>query len=575
VGDFYAAAMDTNRLEQLRFKPLAADLERIERVKTREGLFRLVGRFHDQGVGAMFGASVAPDPRQSSIYALSLEQGGLSLPDRDYYLKESFAPQRQAFREHVAKMFALLGEKPGAAAIHADIVLALETDLARASVTPRETHNWTTNYNKLTGAQLLKEYPGLPWQAYFSERALAGVPGAIVGQPEFFRALDKLLDARPVSDWRVYLRWQVLDASGHYLCRAAEVEGFNFYGKVLGGKPEPAPRWQYAFRALDQSIGEAMGRLYVEKFFPPQVKSRMNELVEDLKTAFRERLQKVDWMTEATRAQALAKFARLTLEIGYPDKFRDYSAIKIKRDDYLGNIRRARIFEEHRQLARIGKAVDRSEWPMTPPTVNAVGNPLNQIVFPAGMLQPPYFDLTKDDAVNYGAIGAVIGHELTHGFALEGRLFDADGNWGEWWTEQDRKGWEACAQKLVDQYNAFEALPGLQVNGEATALENLADLGSVRIAYDALQQALARDPSKRKLRDGFTPEQRFFISFAQVSRTNMRDAEARRWVAEEGHAPGCFRAVGPLVNFQEFFDAFHIKPGEPMWRAPEQRAHLW
>ena len=576
AGDFYVSAMDTNRLEQRRFQSIAGDLDRIDAVKSTDDLFRLLAAFHDEGVTAMFDAEVSPDARQSSIYALEFDQGGLSLPDRDYYLKDAFATQRQAYREHVAKMFALLGETPAAAAAHAAIVLDLETELAKASRTRVELRDPNKNYNKFTKDELLAKNPGLAWPVYMAGRNLGLVPYAIVGQPEFFEAVDKLVNSRPLSDWRVYLRWQVLHASAPYLCRDAEVESFNFFGKVLSGQPEQEPRWKRAFRALNAGIGEAVGQLYVEKYFPPEARTRMQDLVENLKSVFCDHLEKVAWMTDATRAKALAKFARFTQKIGCPEKFRDYSSIEIKRDDYLGNVRRAAAFEQHRQFARVGQTVDRTEWGMTPPTVNAYFNPLqNEIVFPAGILQPPFFDVAEDDAVNYGAIGVVIGHEITHGYDDEGRKYDAEGNLQEWWSKEDAQEFDARAQKVVDEYNAFEPLPGLHVNGKLTLGENLADLGGVSIAYDALERTLARDPSKRKMIDGFTPEQRFFLSFAQVWRTNIRDAEARRLATVDPHSPGRFRAVGPLVNCQQFFDAFHIKPGDPMWRAPELRAHIW
>jgi putative endopeptidase len=576
AGDFYASAMDTNRLEQLRFIPIVADLTRIEDIDSTEDLFRLLARFHEEGVGGIFAESVGPDARQSSIYALELDQGGLSLPDRDYYLKESFAEQLKAFHDHVAKMFALLGEKSGDAAAHAGIVLDIETELAKASRSRVDLRDPIKNYNKVTKAGLLEKTPVIQWQAYLSELDLARIPYAVVGQPEFFEAVDKLVRSRPLSDWRVYLRFHLLHASARFLFSDVEAENFNFYGKVLSGQPEQEPRWKRAFQTLDHSIGEAVGQLYVEKYFPPEAKARMNDLVENLKSVFRDHLEKVDWMTDATRAKALAKFARFTRKIGCPDKFRDYSSIKITRDDYLGNVRRAAAFEEHRQIVRVGQPVDRTEWDMTPETVNAYFNPLeNEIVFPAGILQPPFFDVSKDDAVNYGAIGVVIGHEITHGYDDQGRKFDADGNLNEWWSKEDAKEFDARAQKVVEEYNAFEALPGVHVNGRLTLGENLADLGGVSIAYDALERALARDPSKRVVIDRFTPEQRFFISFAQVWRTNIRDAEARRLVTVDPHSPGRFRAFGPLLNYQQFFDAFNIKQGDPMWRAPELRAHVW
>jgi putative endopeptidase len=473
-------------------------------------------------------------------------------------------------------MFALLGETPEESAAHAGIVLDMETELAKASRTRVDLRDPNKNYNKFTKAELLGKNPAIDWQVYLAERHLEQVPYAVIGQPEFFEAVDKLVTARPLSDWRVYLRWQVLHASAPFLCRDAEEENFNFFGKVLSGQPEQEPRWKRAFRALDSGIGEPVGELYVEKYFPPEAKTRMQDLVENLKAVFRDHLEKVVWMTEATRAKALAKFTRFTQKIGCPDKFRDYSSVEIKRDDYLGNVRRAAAFEQHRQFARVGQPVDRTEWHMTPPTVNAYFNPLqNEIVFPAGILQPPFFDVTQDDAVNYGAIGVVIGHEITHGYDDEGRKYDAEGNLNEWWTTEDSKEFDARAQKVVDEYNAFEPLPGVHVNGKLTLGENLADLGGVSIAYDALERDLARDPSKRKDIDGFTPEQRFFLSFAQVWRTNIREAEARRLVTVDPHSPGRFRAEGPLVNYQQFFDAFHIKAGDPMWVAPELRAHIW
>ncbi|MBU6399013.1 MAG: M13 family metallopeptidase [Verrucomicrobia bacterium] len=405
---------------------------------------------------------------------------------------------------------------------------------------------------------------------------MVDLPYAIVGQPEFFSALDRLVGERPLSDWRVYLRWHVLHASAPFLPPAIEREDFAFFHRTLSGQQQPEPRWQRAATFIDSSIGEALGQLYVEKYFPPSARARMIELVANLKSVFRGRLEKVGWMTAATRAKALVKFDRFTQKIGYPDKFRDYSSVVIRPDDLLGNVRRAAAFETHRRLARVGQAVDRTEWHMTPPTVNAYFNPSqNEIVFPAGILQPPFFDVTMDDAVNYGAIGVVIGHEITHGYDDEGRKYDGEGNLHDWWTAADAEAFETRAQKVVDQYNAYEPLPGLHVNGRLTLGENIADLGGVSIALEALERILARDPARRRTIDGFTPEQRFFISFAQIWRTNIRPEEARRLVTVDPHSPGQFRAVGPLVNRQEFYDAFGIRSGAPMWRAPANRAEIW
>ena len=576
VGDFFASAMDTNRIDKLGFSPIRDNLDQIDRIKSTTDLFAVLADFHQSGVGGLFSAGFGPDEKNSSIYAVSVSQGGLSLPDRDYYLKESFADKLKLYREHVRKMFVLLGEKPEAAAADAGTVVAIETELAGASRSRVELRDPDKNYNKFAGHDFAVKTPALLWNIYYADRNMSVPAYEIVGQPEFFQALNNLIQTRPISDWQVYLRWHLLHASAPFLAAAVEQENFNFYGKVLSGQPEQEPRWKRSAHVIDGSIGEALGQLYVEKYFPPDARARMNELVENLKAVFHDRLEKVPWMTAETRAKAMAKFERFTQKIGYPNKFRDYSSVVIRRDDYLGNVRRAEVFESHRESVRVGQVVDRTEWGMTPETVNAYFSPsMNEIVFPAGILQPPFFDLAMDDAVNYGAIGVVIGHEMTHGYDDEGRKFDADGNLNDWWSEADSKAFEARAQLVVDEYNGFEALPGMHVNGKLTLGENLADLGGVNISYEALERALAKDPSQRKNIDGFTPEQRFFISFAQIWRTNVRDAEAQRLVTVDPHSPGQFRAYGPLLNVQQFYDAFDIPPGSPMWLPLEKRAIIW
>ena len=576
VGDFYASVMDTNRIEQLGFQPIAADLQRIDGLQSTKEMFALLAEFHQRGPGGLFSVGFGPDAKNSTIYAVELSQGGLSLPDRDYYLKESFADKLQQYRGHVQKMFVLLGEKPADAAAHADTVVAVETALAKASRARVDLRDPNKNYNKFTGTELAAQTPALPWKVFFDGLQLAPPAYEIVGQPEFFTAVNQLIQDRPLTDWKIYLRWHLLTGSAAYLPAAVERENFNFYGKVLSGQPEQEPRWKRAAHLLDGSIGEALGQLYVEKYFPPEARARMNELVENLKAVFSDRLEKVPWMTEATRAKARAKFARFTQKIGCPEKFRDYSSVDIRRDDLIGNVRRAALFESRRHIARVGKPVDRTEWHMTPETVNAYFNPeMNEIVFPAGILQPPFFDLTKDDAVNYGGIGVVIGHEITHGYDDQGRKYDAEGNLNDWWTTADAKAFDDRAQRVVEEYNAFEVQPGLHVNGKLTLGENLADLGGINVAYEALQRALAKDPTKRQTIDGFTPEQRFFISFAQIWRTNIREAEAQRLVTVDPHSPGQFRAFGPLLNFQPFYDAFAIPAGSPMWRPVAQRAIIW
>ena len=519
---------------------------------------------------------MSPDAKNSGFYAFDLSQGGLGLPDRDYYLSADFAAKLEAYRTHVGKMFVLAGERESDAAAHAATVVEVETALAKASKARADLRDPIANYHKFTVAEAAQKYPRLELPAFLEASGLSSLREVIVRQPEFFAALDAMVKERPLEDWKTYLRWHVIHASAPYLNAAAENESFAFYGTVLSGQLEQEPRWQRAARTIDAHIGEAVGRLYVEKYFPPEARARMNELVENLKAVFRDHLQKVPWMSEATRAKAQEKFARFTQKIGYPAKFRDYSAIQLLPDDFIGNVRRSAMYESKRQVARVGKRVDKAEWHMTPQTVNAYFNPeQNEIVFPAGILQPPFFDPAMDDAVNYGAIGVVIGHEMTHGYDDQGRKYDAHGNLNDWWSPEDAKAFEARAQLVVDEYSGFEALPGVHVNGRLTLGENLADLGGITIAYDALERALAKDPSRRKRVDGLTPEQRFFISFAQIWRTNWRPAALHQRLVTDVHSPGQFRAIGPEENFEPFYQAFGIQEGAPMWRAPALRAVIW
>jgi putative endopeptidase len=576
VGDFFASAMATNRIEELGFEPLREDFARIEALSSSAEMMRLVAAFDLQNTGAMFGSSVGEDEKNSAVYALYFEQGGLGMPDRDYYLAPSFAKQRVAYVEHVTKMLAMTGTAQDAAKAGAEKILDLETALAKASKARADLRDPVANYHKLATSDAEEKYPNLALEGFFEASGISAPPELVVRQPEFLAALNELVKERPLEDWKIYLRWHVLRAAAPRLGAAAEAESFHFYGSVLSGQPAQEPRWQRSARTIDREIGEALGQLYVEKYFPARARAEMNDLIENLKGVFRGRLQNVEWMSEATRAKALTKFDRFSQKIGYPAKFRDYSSVEIRRDDYLGNVRRAASFESKRELARIGKPVDKSEWTMTPQTVNAYFNPPeNEIVFPAGILQPPFFDPTMDDAVNYGAIGVVIGHEMTHGYDDEGRKYDADGNLNDWWPPADAAAFDERAQKLVDQYDSYEALPGLHVNGKLTLGENIADLGGVSIAYEALEQDLAKNPEKRKQIEGFTPEQRFFISFAQIWRVNCREAETRRRITTDPHSPGQFRGVGPEANRQEFYDAFGIKEGAPMWRPPALRAIIW
>jgi predicted metalloendopeptidase len=576
VGDFYASALDQARREELGFGPIRPLLDRVEGLTAMSDLVHLVAYLHEAGVGGLFDPYVYPDRKQSSVYAFHLSQGGLGLPDREYYLADSFAAQREAYRVHVARMLGLLGEGESDALASAATVLSIETELARASRSATDLRDEIRNYHRFAIEELAGRYPGIPWAEYLTDRHAGTAGYVVVGQPEFFEAVAAILAAHSADEWRVYLRWHVLHANAPYLHASIEREDFEFFHRTLQGQPEPEPAWKRAAATVDEMLGEALGQLYVERHFAPEARTRMAELVSDLREVFRDRLKRLDWMSEPTRQKALAKFERFTPKIGHPERFRDYSSITIRRDEYAANRLRASAFEIRRQMDRIGGPVDRAEWGMTPPTVNAYFNPTkNEIVFPAGILQPPFFDTTMDDAVNYGGIGAVIGHEITHGYDDQGRRFDAEGNLVEWWSEADAREFEARAKVVVSEYGHLEALPGVHVNGELTLGENIADFGGVSLAYEALQRRLASDPSRRRMVDGLTPEQRFFISWAQVWRENCREPEQRRRLTVDSHSPGRFRGVLPATNLPEFIRAFPPSGGAPPPRVGGSRVRIW
>ncbi len=575
VGDFFASASDTAAINALGLKPIQGELDAIASAKTLGELFQPVLRLQ-LGVGApFFSAAFYADQKQSDVYGFYLFQGGMSLPSKEYYFSEKFARERWEFIGHVAKMLELAGTPRATAYKDAETVFALEKAMAENAKLPVDLRDRLANYNKMTIAEAVAAYPGLPLPQIVTGLGVpATVTNVIVGQPKFYEGLSKLLAERPLDDWKVYVRWQLLTASAPYLAEKFDNENFRFFSTVLSGTPQQEPRWQRAAKMVDSSVGEALGQLYVEKHFPPAAKARMDEMITNIRDVMRDRLATLDWMSDATRKKALEKFERFEPMIGYPTVWRDYSKVEIKRDDFLGNVTRARMFESRRLTARVGQKVDRREWGMTPQTVNAYYSPVtNQIVFPAGILQPPFFDFTLDDAVNYGAIGGVIGHEITHGFDDQGRRSDGDGNLTDWWTTEDEAKFRERAAKLVAQFNNYQALPGLAINGQLSLGENIGDLGGTSIAFEALQRSL-RGKEKKPV-DGFTPEQRFYISWAQQWRTKFRDDAMRLQVARGPHAPGNFRAYGPLVNQQSFFDAFGIKEGDPMWRAVADRCKIW
>ncbi|MCI4353557.1 MAG: M13 family metallopeptidase [Thermoplasmata archaeon] len=576
VGEFYLSAMNTARLNHLQLMPLAADLARLDLVRSTEDFVQLIAEFHRKEIPGLFETRVYPDKKNSGFYAFYVEQGGLSLPDREYYLAASFARQRTAYERHVIRMLGLVGRTLGRARREASVILRIETKLASSSRSRTALRDEEKNYHKIPLRELYARYPATRWKRYLATRGVTNVSNVIVGQPEFLKTLDRCLGSFPLSDWKAYAEWQLVHSSAPFLHDALEREHFRFFHTVLLGQEKPEPRWKRAARAADQAIGDALGRLFVESYFPARSTTRMRELIADLRNVFRRRLNNLAWMTEATRRRALAKFQRFTAKIGHPRHFRDDSALVINRGDYLGNIRRAAEFETQRKIDRLGGPVDPDEWRMTPPMVNAYfDSTQNEIVFPAGILQPPFFDPEMDDAVNYGAIGLVIGHEITHGYDDQGRRYDERGNLRDWWTPQDAHEFRRRAARVIGQYNGFQVSPGAHVNGALTLGENIADLGGLSIAFEALQRRLAKNPDRRKKIDGLSPEQRFFVSYAQIWRETARPEDIRRLLTVDEHAPAKFRVIGAVSNATPFFEAFDIREGAPMWRSPGARVAIW
>lgn len=579
VGDFYASGMNEERINSARLLPLKGELKRIDSISDLSSLSKAIGRLHSIGIGALFGFTSGQDDKDSTMVIAQAFQGGLGLPDRDYYTKDDDASKklRQQYLAHVTKMFSLLGETPEAAAAHARTVLEIETALAKPARTRVELRDPQKNYNKMSEAELQKLMPDFKWDDYFQVVGQP-VPGAInVGQPDFFKAANDVVKSVSLDDWKTYLRWHLIHGTAPTLGQDFVDENFTFFGKTLTGTEKLKPRWKRVVSVIDNEIGEALGKLYVADHFPPEAKQRALEMVNNLKAALADRIKTNDWMDEPTKQEALKKLAAFTVKIGYPDKWRDYSALKIDRGPYVFNVLRSDQFEVAREMRKIGKPVDRSEWGMSPPTVNAYYNPnLNEIVFPAGILQPPFFNANADDAVNYGGIGAVIGHEMTHGFDDQGRQYDAVGNLRDWWTPASAKAYNERAKAIIDQYAAYEAMPDQHINGELTQGENIADIGGLKIAYAAFKKAQAAHPEEAtKKIDGYTPDQRFFLAWAQIWRANQRDQETMLRLNTDPHSPGRFRSNGPVSNMPEFQKAFDLPDNSPMVRPAKDRANIW
>ena len=575
VDDYYRAFLDEAAIDKAGLAPVAASLKDLDSVKDAGMLAGLMG--HWQGVVAtplQVGAN--PDLDDPGVYIAEFRQGGLGLPDRDYYLKdgERFAKARTAYATYLGKLFALSGDSEADAAAHATQVLALETRLATAQWAREQTRDPRLAHNPKTPGELEALAPGFDWNTFEAQAQLQPGKVIVVRQPGYVTALAELVESEPLETWKLYLKARRLDGAAPVLPRPFRDASFQYRDVALSGVSEQQPRWQLGVARTNGALGEAVGQLYVARYFPPAYRARMQALVANLMKAYSTSIDGLTWMSPATKKEAHAKLAKYGVKIGYPDAWRDYAALQIRPGDALGNADRADAFEYRRQVVRVGAKVDRGEWGMTPQTVNAYysGNK-NEIVFPAAILQPPFFNVAADDATNYGAIGAVIGHEISHGFDDQGSQYDGDGKLRNWWTPEDRKAFEAVTSKLDAQYSAYEPLPGTHVNGKLTMGENIADLSGLQIAYKAWKLSLGGKPSATI--DGMTGEQRFYYGFAQVWRSKVRDERTLQLVVIDPHSPAQFRADGASINSDGFHEAFGTKPGDKMWKAPADRLRLW
>lgn len=578
VGDFYYTAMDSAKLDKEGIAPLKPFLDRIEAIRNTDDFIKVIAQNHMQGIGGLFGFYIMQDLKQSEKHISYLGQGGLGLPDRDYYFKDDEKSKkiREEYVAHIGKMLELTGTNAAAAKTAASKIVTFETELADVSMNSTEQRDLEAQYNKKTIAELKKMAPEVNWDLYFSTLGLKlkDLKDVIVTQPKFFEYVSRALKQHSLADLKIYLRWQVINGTASLLNSVLEKQNFYFHSTVLEGIKEMKPRWKRAVNAVNESVGELLGQLYVKKAFSPEAKKKVNEMVDNLIAAFRSKIERLDWMGAETKQKALVKLASFGRKLGYPDQWKDYSDLEIKRDSYLMNTLRANRFAFKKMTEKLGKPIDRTEWQMLPHQVNAYYTPLlNEVVFPAAIMQPPFFDPMADDAVNYGGIGAVIGHELLHGFDDQGSKFDPKGNFAEWWTAEDRKKFEERTKILEEQFNEYEPEQGLKVNGKLTLGENIADLGGLTMAYEAYQLSLKN--KERKAIDGFTPEQRFFLGWAQIWRINIRSEYLRQMLMTDPHSPGPYRVIGPLSNMQAFYNAFKIEKGNKLYRDPETRAIIW
>lgn len=576
VGDFYAAGMDSVTIDRLGYTPIKADLARISKISDLKGVLNEAATMRTRGAGSpMFGFFVGQDRKNVELMIPQLSQGGTTLPDRDYYLKDDARSQkiREAYRTYVTRLFTLTGSSEAAAKQNAETIFRIEKSLAEAQMSRVEMRNPHATYNKFSVAGFSKTTPGMDWKSLMAAMKVTGQDSILVSAPKFFTALNGLLTSVPVKDWKTYLQWQVLKGSAPYLSTPF-VEANFAYSQALTGQKVQTPRWQRMSSLTDGTVGELLGQLYVARYFKPEAKARMQVLVENLRKAYEIRIRNLDWMSDATKEKALAKLAAFKPKIGYPDKWKNYDGLEISRNTFFQNLRNASVWNYNEMVKQLGKPVDRTRWGMTPPTVNAYYSPvMNEIVFPAGILQFPFFDPNADDAVNYGGIGAVIGHEMSHGFDDSGSQYDKDGTLRNWWTDEDRAKFNAKTGMLVAQFDGYTVLDTIHVNGKLTLGENIGDLGGLSAAYEAFKMT-KQGQSEEKI-DGFTPDQRFFLSWAQVWRGNILPEAAAQQIVTDPHSPGEYRTIGAPVNMDAWYKAFDVKPGDKLYKKPEDRIRLW
>ena len=574
VGDMYKSYMDMESRNARGVDPLTPELERIADISSHDELAAYFGAATKRGYGMPFGIAQSPDMRNPGYYGIYALQAGLGLPDREYYFTDDEKSEdiRAKYVAHIETMFDLAGMPGGAEA--AQTIMALETRLAEQNMKKEDTRDWPANYNKVAVDELTSIMPQFNWDAYWSELGVTELDGLIVIMTDYMKALDGIVQDTDIDTWKTYLNWVALNTAASNLNEALDKQNFEFYSKTLAGTEEQQESWRRAVNAVNGSLGEMVGKVYVKNYFPPEAKERMLELVGNLINAYEMSIKELEWMGEETKVQALDKLHKFTPKIGYPDEWRDYSALDIEADDLFGNLERATLAEYERELNRQGGPVDRGEWGMTPQTVNAYYNPtLNEIVFPAAILQPPFFDLEADAAVNYGAIGAVIGHEIGHGFDDSGSTFDGDGELRNWWTDDDLAEFEKRTGRLVEQYNAFAPFDDLNVNGEFTLGENIGDLGGISIGLLAYKMSLKGEEAR--VIDGFTGEQRVFLGYGQVWRNKYRDEALRLLIGTNPHSPSMYRANGAVRNVPEFYTAFDVQECDALYLPPEELVKIW